>query len=547
MFDVYWTDHNRELVGERATRKEREEREGKSRERSSQKKQENARHSVSTNGSASSERSFGLFSSRKKFTTLGRLDLTSTSSEPATDATKERGISSYGVKRLLSHQESPGATVKPMNAEDLPVQQPEPIDGNSSLSSRGTPRMAPLPFDDSDSALLLTRLQTPPPVEHRGNNMQFLSGIRSSNQLYGTEMLKPGNPDTWKPPHEWNCSSSPEISTPALDEKTKGLRIRGEQGHYMSPGLTTLQREVRMMAAASPELMLANMRSEMGDASDARVYKEIEMTKKRWLFSALHQHEGYADFRHESFHVTAPSSPRAVRLLAVYETQASATFLAALHPNVKISHLSPSPISPDLFPNVQPILVPTISASAASHPLPPQLFSAVTCLSMPTLFASTEIPRFLRQVNRCLTPGGALYLTIIDPEPESTSMGPKLRQWMIDKLTINLERMCRTTVPSRTLPAWLAVRRLRGKGSTISTRSVPAVPEGLTKIQGVKDQSSIEVELRCLVMRMLWQEVWGSFVHAKTWWWEEQDIVDECIELGTYWKYSHVVAVKESS
>ncbi|KAI1864872.1 uncharacterized protein JN550_008692 [Neoarthrinium moseri] len=128
MFDVYWTDHNRELVGERATRKEREEREGKSRERSSQKKQENARHSVSTNGSASSERSFGLFSSRKKFTTLGRLDLTSTSSEPATDATKERGISAYGVKRLLSHQESPGATVKPMNAEDLPVQQPEPID-----------------------------------------------------------------------------------------------------------------------------------------------------------------------------------------------------------------------------------------------------------------------------------------------------------------------------------------------------------------------------------------------------------------------------------
>jgi hypothetical protein len=164
---------------------------------------------------------------------------------------------------------------------------------------------------------------------------------------------------------------------------------------------------------------------------------------------------------------------------------------------------------------------------------------------MPALFPSAEIPGFLRHVNRCLTPGGALHLTLIDPQPISASMGPRLRHWLFEKLLINLEQMFRTTYPSGTFPAWLAVSRLRGKGSTIATVSVPAVPEALAKIKGVKEESGVRTELRCLVMRMLWQEVWGNFVHADRWWWEEDDIIEECIELGTYWEYSHIVAVKE--
>ena len=44
---------------------------------------------------------------------------------------------------------------------------------------------------------------------------------------------------------------------------------------------------------------------------------------------------------------------------------------------------------------------------------------------------------------------------------------------------------------------------------------------------------------------MLWQEVWGRFVRADRWWWDDEDIVKECIKYGTYWQYSHIVAVKE--
>jgi len=76
------------------------------------------------------------------------------------------------------------------------------------------------------------------------------------------------------------------------------------------------------MAAASPELMLANMKSSMGEASDATVYKELEMTKKRWMFSALHQQSGYAQLMEQAAECTeSPSTIKRNRILALYETQ----------------------------------------------------------------------------------------------------------------------------------------------------------------------------------------------------------------------------------
>lgn len=150
----------------------------------------------------------------------------------------------------------------------------------------------------------------------------------------------------------------------------------------------------------------------------------------------------------------------------------------------------------------------------------------------------------LRAIYRCLAPGGALHLTLIDPQPVSSSMGPKLRQWLFEKLLIQLEKRCRTTLPSGTFPAWLAVARLRGYGSTLTTVSVRAVHERNATSDDMRDRASVESELRCLIARMLWQEIWGKYVHADRWWWEEEEIVQECIEKGTYWQYSHIVAVK---
>ena len=89
----------------------------------------------------------------------------------------------------------------------------------------------------------------------------------------------------------------------------------------MSPDSLALQREVRMMAAACPELILANLCANVDDSSDAMVYKELEMSKKRWMFSALHQAEGYANLSSTVEACEGPATPRPPRVLAIYETQ----------------------------------------------------------------------------------------------------------------------------------------------------------------------------------------------------------------------------------
>ncbi|KAI1391337.1 uncharacterized protein F4822DRAFT_442341 [Hypoxylon trugodes] len=627
MFDVIWTDPNRELMGEKILRKEQEARvkENEKRQRS-----EGSRQSVSTEGSTSSDRGFGIFSARSRRRTPTPSKSKDSIKAPKLlpgNANKVNRTSAYCVKSLLHHQDESEVTVKPTEKGHLPVQLPETSDA-SSLSSpestlskwtqpsaatnstgvgasvtsgtttlkqehliqslgpssfvtkttevtssprdpekdidqlvsevhisadrtkASTPSTPPIPdlpkgvnplaFDDAGSIAAPSRLlRTPPLTEPRNNAVIYTPGWNSNDRL--------GNPDAWKPPHEWDCNPTKENATPPGEERLHNSLVSDDSDQCMSPGLVALQRELRMMAAATPELMLANMESNMGHSPDATVYKELEMTKKRWMFSAL-QHEGYTPLGEcadrNSGSSDSPKLSNPPRFLAFYETQASASYLAALHPQASITHLSPKPISPNLFPNVKPILVPAISASAGSRPLAPQLYTAVTCLPMPALFPSSEIPLLLRHIYRCLAPGGALHLTLIDPQPVSASMGPKMRQWLFENLLIQLEKKCRTTYPSGTFPAWLAVAKLRGYGSTLTTVSVRAVHEGATATEETKDQASVESELRCLTARMLWQEIWGKFVHADRWWWEEEDIVQECIERGTYWQYSHIVAVK---
>ncbi|KAL7625552.1 hypothetical protein AAE478_004772 [Parahypoxylon ruwenzoriense] len=543
MFDVLWTDPNRELMGERIMRKEQE---AKMKEKEKKQKSDCNRQSFSTDSSASSDRGFGLFGtrSRRKTPTQSKQKDAATSPSPLSgNANKINRTSAYCVRSLLHHQDDSEATVKPTQGGHLPVQSPEVNDGASSLSSPDstlskwtqpsaatnstgagipprddtntpksehfiqtlgpssfvtrttdvtlsprdpgtdidqlisevhisadrakaqTPPISELPekanpqaFDDPGSMASPQLPQTPPPIELRNNAGIYTPGWNSNDKL--------GNLDAWKPPHEWDCTPNKENATPSDEEKPHNSSISDDSDQCMSPGLLALQREVRMMAAASPDLILANVKSSMGHASDATVYKELEMTKKRWMFSAL-QHEGCAppvecvDGCPGS--PNSSKSPRSPRILALYETQA---------------------------------------------------------------------------------PGGALHLTLIDPQPVSSSMGPKLRQWLFEKLLIQLEKRCRTTYPSGTFPAWLAVAKLRGFGSTITTVSVRAIYEPAVTVDSTKDRTSAESELRCLIARMLWQEIWGKHVHADRWWWEEEDIVQECIERGTYWQYSHIVAVK---
>lgn len=75
-----------------------------------------------------------------------------------------------------------------------------------------------------------------------------------------------------------------------------------------------LQREIKRMAAATPQIILLRLKEEWGTSPDANLYKELEMEKKRWMLSALYN----LDSRHGMQHEAVFSNPR---VLAFFETQ----------------------------------------------------------------------------------------------------------------------------------------------------------------------------------------------------------------------------------
>ena len=54
----------------------------------------------------------------------------------------------------------------------------------------------------------------------------------------------------------------------------------------------------------------------------------------------------------------------------------------------------------------------------------------------------------------------------------------------------------------------------------------------------------MRAELRTVAGCLLWQETWGEYVTNSSWWWDDAECMQECIELGTYWEYYSIEAVK---
>lgn len=151
-----------------------------------------------------------------------------------------------------------------------------------------------------------------------------------------------------------------------------------------------------------------------------------------------------------------------------------------------------------------------------------------------------------------------------------------MRNWLEENLMLNLAHQFRCTNPSKLLPMWLSDSSMRAAGSTITTTRFQAVPpsprtganhgggggdgqsgedgsdKGSSKSGSAggatpqqKAEQRVKVELRSTVGRMLWQEVWGQFVAAGDWWWDDPRCVEECLAMGTHWEYSLIEAVRD--
>lgn len=397
-----------------------------------------------------------------------------------------------------------------------------------------------------------------------------------------------GNPDLWKAPDAWEYSASePEVSP--VEEAA--VPIGSEAINQLALDLASMQREANRMLEASPRTILLRLKERWGDqdvhvaletgtesmqgdvdvaVDEALMYKELEMDRKRWMLSALHHMETTTLPRTV---LSKPKvKPKVQKILSLFDSQgmlgqglssvtyhadflhqAATSYLAISNPSVPIYHLSSDPLSHRRYPNIHPITCPAVSASAVG--VATEAFSAVNCLPIASILPSSDLPRLLQNIFRVLAPGGFLNMVIVDPMPNLASAGPALRKWLDENLIFNLEQQFRCTNPSRNFPHWLLEAGLRAKGSVITTARFQAVVDqdhagdgsgGSSSNSGSASEVATMKELRTVVGRMLWREIWGPFVGADKWWWEVPKIVDECAGRDTYWEYSVIAACKES-
>ena len=232
--------------------------------------------------------------------------------------------------------------------------------------------------------------------------------------------------------------------------------------------------------------------------------------------------------------------------------------------------MSTLPLSPRFYPNIHPLSVPVPTPHL---PYASNTFTSIRAFSLAALLPASSIPTIFKECHRVLTPctcvtspqpfdhassqalttinpGGSLHLTVLDPSPQPASLGPRLRNWLESHLLLNLEKEFRCINPSRLFPVWLADAGLRGEGSTITcVRFLASVAQedgyGCGKGSDGDWGEGVKQELKSVMGRLLWKEMWGSFVQGEKWWWEDQHVVEECERMGTVWEYSVIEAVKE--
>ena len=192
------------------------------------------------------------------------------------------------------------------------------------------------------------------------------------------------------------------------------------------------------------------------------------------------------------------------------------------------------------------------SVASSVFPVDNDSFDRVYSLLLPSLCCYDYIPAVLRNIRNCLRLGGIFDCVLIDPLPNALTLGHNMRAWLEKHLIPNLEKEKLCTAPCRLFPRWLGEASLRGRGSSRVVTKFFAIPGSVPDTLGDPDpvinanlqNKKARAELMSLIGRILWIEVWGRYVTASRWWWEEELCVQECVEMGTFWEYHKIEGVK---
>lgn len=213
--------------------------------------------------------------------------------------------------------------------------------------------------------------------------------------------------------------------------------------------------------------------------------------------------------------------------------------LSAMHPSRTVHFLTTKPQRPIPLPgNVSYLTVREFGT--VPLPYPEDYFSHIRASTLPSLVPSAKLPELFRECYKLLAPGGLLEIRIIDAAPVRKTAGPLMRMWIEDRLSVNLERLFRCSKPCLLVPGWLTEA-----GFELSTEG-----EQGAKLPCAFDQTSVDIdkELSTIIGRSLWKDIWGSFVEdipdEPKWWWEDEDIVQECLQRQTVFECKSIFAHK---
>lgn len=212
-----------------------------------------------------------------------------------------------------------------------------------------------------------------------------------------------------------------------------------------------------------------------------------------------------------------------------------------MHPRQKVHYLTARPQQPIPLPKNVAYLTVT-QEGAVPFPFPDFAFSHIRASTLPSLIPSAKLPQLFRECYRVLAPGGILEIRIMDAAPIRKTAGPKMRSWIEDRLSLNLERLFRCSKPCLLVPGWLTEA-----GFDLST---PSDQDQTLKLPCAATESAcVDYELSMRVGRALWKDIWGGFVDdlpgEPRWWWEDAEVMHECLEHKTVFECGTIFAHKK--
>ncbi|KAL7907940.1 hypothetical protein GGI35DRAFT_470406 [Trichoderma velutinum] len=564
MWDVIWTDPDKELVGEHRARREKKEAHQK------EVKSQPRRRSASTTSSRwSTDSPFAIFRGRgaKKANTL------SSNAQMASSASSgvESPIIASPNRSPMSNMFDQGSRrssgristsfLERLNGIDSPLNT-SPLIPERFIDDRGK---LPLHLAIEGKTLLLSSSPTAKPTPRSpAIPIPLINSLLHPADSSVEMPITPNNPEAWKPIEDWerptpklSDSSSP---SPLLRESPESALDQidysrlPQNGVGINKSFRWLRLAVVEMANTSVPDILSQLQSFWKGVAKKDVSfllsnsPEVE-EQRRWMLSTM-LHMDQVPTIDGQLHPRQETPLTARMILSIYDSAATVAYLAALEHTKQIYYVSQLSIpKKELFANVHVISVSQVSPT--DFPVAPRVYESVHSLTLPSLCPSTCLPGMLNNVYKCLKKKGFLRLVLIDPLPRAGTMGRKLKTWIEENLLRNLAKQAKCMSPSTAFPPLLAEAGLRGDGSTLTSTKFYAIPSSATNGDPdvIKDAVQVENEakaqVRSLVGRMLWIEAWGSHVTASKWWWDDPACVAECLELGTFWEYHTVKGVKE--